>query len=125
MITKNIEQRGNYIQKIITDNIIFCKPRFDYKEFYEKKEKIIFIEREPNNKSANNYIPCMFHMNLNTNNFLICFHGNSEDIFTTEKFGLDFRDYIKMNSKNILKNQLLNQMKKILKKQIFNQIIMI
>ena len=97
MITKNIEQRGNYIQKIITDNIIFCKPRFDYKEFYEKKEKIIFIEREPNNKSANNYIPCMFHMNLNTNNFLICFHGNSEDIFTTEKFGLDFRDYIKMN----------------------------
>lgn len=91
------EIRGNYIQKKVTDFFIFYMPKFNYKDFYDKKDKIIFIEKEPNNPLPSNYIPCMFHMNPNSNNFLICFHGNSEDIFTTEKYGLDFRDYFKMN----------------------------
>lgn len=93
----NFEIRGNFLQKKITEHFIFYKPKFDYKEVYAKKEQIIFIPKEVNNSSPNNYIPCMFYKNNNSKNVLICFHGNSEDIFTIDTFGLDFRSYLNMN----------------------------
>ena len=92
-----METRGNFLQKKITDIFIFCSPTFDYKQIYERKDRLIFIEKEPNNQEPNNYIPCMFYRNSNSSNFLICFHGNAEDIFTTENYGLDFRSYLNMN----------------------------
>ena len=91
------ELRGNFIQRTVSDFFIFYKPKFDYKQIYGKKDQLIFIEKEENNPSPKNYIPCMFYRNINSQNFLICFHGNSEDIFTTETFGLDFRSYFNMN----------------------------
>ena len=91
------ELRGNFIQRKISEFFIFYKPQFDYKQIYGKKDQLIFIEKEDNNPSPKNYIPCMFYRNINSQNFLICFHGNSEDIFTTETFGLDFRSYLNMN----------------------------
>ena len=97
MNNANKEIRGNFLQKKITDYFIFCKPKFDYNKIYEQKDQLIFIQKEMNNTSSNNYIPCMFHRNPNSRNFLICFHGNSEDIFSIEKYSLNFRSYLNMN----------------------------
>ena len=92
-----MEIRGNFFQKKITDIFVFWSPKFDYKQIYDRKDRLIFIEKEPNNQKPNNYIPCMFYRNPNSTNFLICFHGNAEDIFTTENYGLDLRSYLNMN----------------------------
>ena len=81
----------------ITDFFIFYKPNFDYKQINDKKDQIIFIEKEADNESPENYIPCMLYRNNNSPNILICFHGNSEDIFTIDTFGLDFRSYLNMS----------------------------
>ena len=86
------------ISQMITKNIIFYKPKFDFKEIYHKKDQIIFIKKDENKiDSPDNYIPCMFYRNPDSPYFLICFHGNSEDIFTAEPFGLNFRSYLNMN----------------------------
>lgn len=97
MQKKNFELRGNFIQKKVTDFFIFYKPNFDYKQINDKKDQIIFIEKEADNESPENYIPCMLYRNNNSPNILICFHGNSEDIFTIDTFGLDFRSYLNMS----------------------------
>ena len=101
MKTENYEKRGNFFQKKITDIFIFCQPKFNYKQLYGKHDQIIYIEKESNNESNNsspeNYITCMFYSNYKSKNIMICFHGNSEDIFSTEKYGLDFRSYLNMN----------------------------
>ena len=86
------------ISQMITKNFIFYKPNFDFKEIYHKKDQIIFIKKDENKiDSPDNYIPCMFYRNPDSPYFLICFHGNSEDIFTAEPFGLNFRSYLNMN----------------------------
>ena len=45
----------------------------------------------------NDYIPCLFYRKKESNNFLKYFHGNSENVFQIENYGLDFRSYIEMN----------------------------
>lgn len=97
MDKRNYERRGNFFQKKITDVFIFCQPKFNYKQLYGKNDQIIYIEKESNNSSPENYIPCMFYRNYKSKYIMICFHGNSEDIFSTEKYGLDFRSYLNMN----------------------------
>ena len=97
MKTENYEKRGNFFQKKITNIVIFCPPKFKYKQLYGKHDQIIYIEKEGNNSSPENYIPCMLYRNYKSKNIMICFHGNSEDIFSTEKYGLDFRSYLNMN----------------------------
>ena len=96
-MTHNTEQRGNFIQKPISNFFIFCRPKFDYKSIYERKNKLIFIEKERNKQNPDNFIPCMLYRNPDSSNFLIFFHGNSEDIFSIEHLALDFRSYLKMN----------------------------
>ena len=95
------EERGNWIQHLITKAIILKPPYFGSKSDYESlsnfKNKLIFIEREKNNQSADNYIPCLFYRNPKSSNYLIYFHGNSEHIFQIEFYGLDFRSYLDMN----------------------------
>ena len=101
MMFNNREERGNSIQKFITKYIVLRPPYFGSKSDYESlsnfKNKLIFIEREKNNQSADNYIPCLFYRNPNSSNYLIYFHGNSEHIFQIEFYGLDFRSYLDMN----------------------------
>ena len=100
-ININREERGNAIQKLITKYIVLSPPYFGRKSDYESlsnfKNKLIFIEREKNNQSADNYIPCLFYRNPKSSNYLIYFHGNSEHIFQIEYYGLDFRSYLDMN----------------------------
>ena len=101
MINNNREEKGNWLQRLITKYIILNPPKFDSKSDYESinnfKNKLIFIEKEKNKNSADNYIPCLFFRNRSSSNYLIYFHGNSEHIFQIEHYGLDFRSYLDMN----------------------------
>ena len=60
-------------------------------------EKLIFIKKNTETHSAGDYIPCLFYRNKESHNFLIYFHGNSENVFQIEYIGLDFRSYLEMN----------------------------
>ena len=97
----DLEQRGNFIQKWITELFILNPPSFnknDYNNIISNfKNKLIFIERKSYPLSTYNYIPCLFYRCPESSNFLIYFHGNSEHIFQIEYYGLDFRTYLKMN----------------------------
>ena len=91
----NIEDRGNFFQKLITNLFILRPPDFNssnYKSLPNYKDKLIFIER-----NDHNYIPCIFYRCKESSNFLIYFHGNSEHIFNIDNYGLEFRSYLKMN----------------------------
>jgi hypothetical protein len=91
----NIENRGNFFQKLITNLFILRPPDFNssnYKSLPNYKDKLIFIER-----NDHNYIPCIFYRCKESSNFLIYFHGNSEHIFNIDNYGLEFRSYLKMN----------------------------
>ena len=100
MNNKDCEERGYFYQKWITELIVLKPPYFgekNYQSLYKYKNKLIFIEKSSNNKSANNYIPCFFYRKEKSPNFLIYFHGNFEHIFEIEFYGLDFRSYLNMN----------------------------
>jgi predicted esterase len=100
MYNKDCEERGYFFQKWFTELIVLKPPYFsdkNYQSLYKCKNKLIFIEKNSNNKSADNYIPCLFYRKDKSPNFLIYFHGNSEHIFEIEYYGLDFRSYLNMN----------------------------
>ena len=95
------EERGNYIQKIITEKIILRHPSLDKSSFkniiYDFSDKLIFIKKNDSANSSDDYIPCLFYRKKESKNFLIYFHGNSENVFQIENYGLDFRSYLEMN----------------------------
>ena len=94
------EEKGNWLQSLITKLIILNPPPFgksDYESVANYKNKLVFIEKGNNSQSLDNYIPCLFYRNPNSSNYLIYFHGNSEHIFQIEYYGLDFRSYLDMN----------------------------
>ena len=96
------EERGNLIQKIITNTIILCCPsqigKKDYKKYFlDFEDKLIYIKKKDNANSFDDYIPCLFYRKKESNKFLIYFHGNSENIFHIEHYGIDFRYYLDMN----------------------------
>lgn len=95
------EKRGNPLQRKITENIILCHPSLykkDYKKImYDFIDKLIFIKKNKDASNVDDYIPCLFYRKKDSNNFLIYFHGNSENIFQIENYGLDFRSYLEMN----------------------------
>jgi len=91
------ENRGAFIQQKITEKIILNKPKFNKKIIFSYKKKIIFIPKDEKINSAENYIPCLFIRNNNSKNFIIFFHGNSEDIFSVESMGLYFKSNLNMN----------------------------
>ena len=101
MINNNREEKGNWFGGLITKLIVLNPPKFDSKSDYESinnfKNKLIFIEKEKNKNSADNYIPCLFFRSRSSSNYLIYFHGNSEHIFQIEHYGFVFRSYLDMN----------------------------
>ena len=96
-----MEERGNEIQKFITDLIILCSPTLKTKEYKkyisDYGDKLIYIKKRDNANYISDYIPCLFYRKKESNKFLIYFHGNSENIFQIEHYGLDFRYYLDMN----------------------------
>ena len=95
------EQRGNFFQQIITDLVILNNPTLKKKDFkkimYDFSDRLIFIKKNNEANSDDNYIPCLFYRKKESNNFFIYFHGNSENVFQIENYGLDFRSYLGMN----------------------------
>ena len=96
-----MEERGNMFQRFITEAIILCHPKItniEYKKFISKYgDKLIYIQKNDKACSVDDYIPCLFYRKKESNNFLIYFHGNSENIFQIGYYGLDFRSYLEMN----------------------------
>ena len=86
------------LQHIITKLVIFPTfKKYNYESIIKYKNKLIFIKRNKNSHSDDDFIPCLFYRNPNSSNYLIYFHGNSEHIFQIEFYGLDFRSYLDMN----------------------------
>ena len=101
MILEDKEERGNFFQKFITDNVILCNPKLEKKDLKNIMsnfaDKLIFIKRYEEANSVDDYIPCLFYRKKESPNFLIYFHGNSENVFQIEFYGLDLRSYLDMN----------------------------
>ena len=95
------EERGNVFKQFITENIILRPPTLNKKDFkqimYNYVENLIFIKKNNIANSIDDYIPCLFYRKKESNNFFIYFHGNSENIFQIEYYGLDFLSYLEMN----------------------------
>ena len=95
------EERGNFFKQFITEHFILRPPTLNKKDFkqimYNYVENLIFIKKFKIANSIDDYIPCLFYRKKESNNFFIYFHGNSENIFQIEYYGLDFRSYLEMN----------------------------
>lgn len=89
----------DYIQSYVTNHFVFKNPTFDYKSTDLDSKSIIFINKDnQNSNKIENYIPCLFIQEYEqSSNFIIFFHGNSEDIFISELLGQYFSEKFKMN----------------------------
>ena len=85
------------MSKYVTNNFVFNEPDFDLNNIFKYKKQLIFIDKGINKNECGNYIPCLIYLNKETQNFLIYFHGNSEDIFQSELIGSYFKSYLNMN----------------------------
>ena len=86
-------------REILTNLFVFFNPKFNYNEINLQTKKLIFIKKEKNNnENINNYIPCLFIPEFESSSkFLIFFHGNADDIFTSELFCQYFSEKLRMN----------------------------
>lgn len=81
----------------ISNKIVFNPPTFDFSKINSFKDQIIYIPKRINSGTTQ-YIPCLFVIEYDcSSNFLIYFHGNSEDIFECELFGFHLSRELKMN----------------------------
>ena len=79
------------------NNIVFPRPKFNYKIIEEYKNELIFI---PKSKAKINHIPCLFIRDKSSKlskNFIIFFHGNAEDVFSARSIGYSLQKKIGMN----------------------------
>ena len=88
----------NSLRERITNMFVFNNPSFEYDKINLLSKNIIFIDRGGNVDDIKNYIPCLFIPEFeNTSKFLIFFHGNRDDIFSSELFCQYFSEKLKMN----------------------------
>jgi esterase/lipase len=78
------------------NNIVFPRPHFDYSLVESYEDELIFI---PKSKGAMDHIPCLFirDYNYQSNNIIIMFHGNAEDIFGARNMGEALSQRLHMN----------------------------
>jgi esterase/lipase len=88
----------DYIRDFLTNMFVFCNPVFNYKEINLLSKNLIFIDKGKNKNDISNYIPCLFLPEYDhSSKFLIYFHGNRDDIFSSELFCQYFSEKLKMN----------------------------
>ena len=88
-----MEKREGRFKQYITDTFVLNPPKCNYLNIDSLGNELIYIY-----KDQFNAIPCLFIQDTNQcSKFLICFHGNNEDILESEMFAIFFRDYINMN----------------------------
>ena len=88
----------DYIREFLTNMFVFWNPAFNYKEMNLLSKNLIFIDKGKNKNDISNYIPCLFLPEYDhSSKFLIYFHGNRDDIFSSELFCQYFSEKLKMN----------------------------
>ena len=86
------------VQGYLTNIFVFCNPSFNYNNINFQTKNIIFIDKGKNKNDVANYIPCLFIQEYEqSSKFLIFFHGNADDIFSSELLGQHFCENLKMN----------------------------
>ena len=86
------------VKEFLTNMFVFCNPTFKYDEINLQSKNIIFIDKGHNKEDKNNYIPCLFiPEHEKSSKFLIFFHGNSDDIISSELFCQYFSEKLRMN----------------------------
>ena len=86
------------IRDFVTNMFVFCNPTFKYREINLLSKNLIFIDKGKNKNDISNYIPCLFLPEYeHSSKFLIYFHGNNDDIFSSELFCQYFSEKLKMN----------------------------
>lgn len=78
------------------NGFIFPSPKFDFDKVSGYEDELIYIP-SPNN---NYYIPCIFIRDKSSKlskNFIIVFHGNAEDVFSSRNLGDSLYKKIGMN----------------------------
>jgi len=65
------------------NNFLFPSPNFNIDDFNNNSKNLIYIPKPNSSSLKDRFIPAVILTPLiNSNNFLILFHGNAEDIFT-------------------------------------------
>lgn len=86
------------VREVLTNMFVFCNPYFDYNKINLKTKNIIYVPKGDNKEDLKNYIPCLFIPEYEqSSKFLIYFHGNSDDIFSSELFCQYFSEKLNMN----------------------------
>ena len=86
------------IRQYITNMFVFYNPHFYYNKINFQSKNLIFIDKGKNKDDIANYIPCLFIQDYEqSSKFLIYFHGNSDDIFSSELFCQHLCENLKMN----------------------------
>jgi len=86
------------IRQYVTNMFVFYNPSFNYNNINFQSKNLIFIDKGKNKDDITNYIPCLFIQEYEqSSKFLIYFHGNSDDIFTSELFCQHLCENLKMN----------------------------
>ena len=79
------------------NGFVFPSPKFDFYIVSQFENELIYI---PSNNSDNKYIPCLFlrdKTSKKSKNFIIFFHGNAEEVFSTRSMGNSLQQKIGMN----------------------------
>ena len=80
------------------NKLVFSPPDFDFSTIDNYNQQIIYIRKTLNERKNEEYIPCFLIIEYDLSpNFLIFFHGNSEDIFTNELLGFHMAREFHMN----------------------------
>ena len=86
------------IRQYVTNMFVFYNPSFNYNQINFQSKNLIFIDKGNNKNDIANYIPCLFIQEYEqSSKFLIYFHGNSDDIFSSELFCQHLCENLKMN----------------------------
>ena len=77
------------------NGFVFPSPKFDFDIVSEFSDELIYIPSQ-----NYTYIPCIFIRDKTSKlskNFIIVFHGNAEDIFSSRNMGITLHKKIRMN----------------------------
>jgi fermentation-respiration switch protein FrsA (DUF1100 family) len=80
------------------NKLVFSPPDFDFYKLDNYNQQIIYISKTFGESKNEECIPCLLIIEYDLSpNFLIYFHGNSEDIFTNELLGFHMAREFHMN----------------------------
>lgn len=83
------EERGYFFQKLVTDKIILCHPPLNVKVYkkimYDFSDQLIFIKKNEDAHTDNDYIPCLFYRKKEKNLFFNIFSWKFRKYFSNRE----------------------------------------